>query len=154
AINSLPYRKIVHIWVFKKSDYKIHRVRSFALVKAVTKPPIKNSVFLQTMELASKATMILTQIGGTNTKLGDLRKLAHDIKKDYKRSMELWESKQVFARQLAILIMDKKQLSHAVIDDLVNDMRQHAETEKLQLMDWLMANQLMKDKKTIALIEG
>ncbi len=98
--------------------------------------------------------MILTQIGGTNTKLGDLRKLAHDIKKDHKLAMELWESKQFFARQLAILIMDKKQLSQAVIDDLVNDMQQHAETEKLQLMDWLMANQLMKDKKTIALIEG
>src|SRR5690606_38151373 len=58
------------------------------------------------------------------------------------------------ARQLAILIMDKKLLTEAVIDDLVKDISQHSEKERLQLIDWLMANQLMKDKKTIAMINS
>ena len=69
-------------------------------------------------------------------------------------AIELWSSKLFFARQLAILIMDKKQLSQEVIDNLIRDINQHNENEKLQLIDWLMANQLTKDKKTIALIES
>ena len=67
--------------------------------------------------------------------------------------MELWSSNFFFAQQLAILIMDKKYLSEDVIDKLINDVNRHNEKEKLQLVDWLMANQLTKDKKTIAVIE-
>lgn len=106
------------------------------------------------MNLSSKATNILTQINGKNTKLGDLRNIAKNIKKDHQLAIELWSSKLFFARQLAILIMDKKQLSEEVIDNLINDISQHTENEKLQLIDWLMANQLTKDKKTIEIIES
>lgn len=106
------------------------------------------------MNLSSKATDILTQINGKHTKLGDLRNIAKDIKKDHQLAIELWSSKLFFARQLAILIMDKKQLSQEVIDNLINDISEHKEHEKLQLVDWLMANQLTKDKKTIETIES
>lgn len=106
------------------------------------------------MKLSLKAENIIAQISGRNTKLGDLRKIAGDIKKDHELAMELWSAEQYFARQLAILIMDKKELSQEVIDSLDNDMKQHKEDERLQLMDWLMANQLSKDKKTIILMEN
>lgn len=69
-------------------------------------------------------------------------------------AMELWTSGSYFARQLAILIMDKKQLDQARIDELVRDIAMHGDEEKLQLIDWLMANQLAKDKRTIALMGG
>src|SRR5690606_28489431 len=105
------------------------------------------------MKLSSKAKNIFTQIEKT-TKLGDLRKIAANIKKDHALAMELWSTAHFFARQLAILIMDKKLLDEALIDQLLADMDQHPEKEKLQLMDWLMANQLLKDKKTLALIEN
>src|SRR5690554_7286413 len=42
---------------------------------------------------------------------------------------------------------------YTTLSDLA-DIDQHDENEKLQLIDWLMANQLTKDKKTVALIEG
>lgn len=106
------------------------------------------------MKLASKAENILAEVSGKNIKLGDLRKIANEIKKDHSLAMELWATKHFFARQLAILIMDKKQLSQEVIDDFDKDIRQHKEEERLQLIDWLMANQLSKDKKTIALMES
>ena len=106
------------------------------------------------MKLSSTATNILTQINSKNTKLGDLRNMAKEIKKDHQLAIELWSSKLFFARQLAILIMDKKQLSQEVIDNLINDISQHTENENLQLIDWLMANQLTKDKKTIEIIES
>ena len=106
------------------------------------------------MKLSTKAANILTQIAGGNTRFGDLRNIAKTIKKDHQLATELWSSKLFFARQLAILVMDKKLLTEEVIDDLISDMNQHNQNEKLQLMDWLMANQLTKDKKTIALMAG
>lgn len=111
-------------------------------------------VVMLIMKLSAKATNILTQISDRNTRLGDLRKIAGEVKKDHNLALELWSSELFFARQLAILIMDKKLLTEEVIDNLVSGIGQHNEKEKLHLMDWLMANQLTKDKKTIALIES
>lgn len=105
------------------------------------------------MGLSSQAKNILAKIN-TDTKLGDLRKIAGEIKKDHELALELWSTGQFLPRQLAILIMDKKQLSQKLTDNLDNDIRQHEEDEKLQLIDWLMANQLSKDKKTISLMES
>ena len=87
-------------------------------------------------------------------KLGDLRIIAKDIKIDHQLAMELWSTGEYLPRQLAILIMDKKFLSQELIDKLDKDMQKHPEEERNQLIDWLMANQLSKDKKTIALMES
>lgn len=105
------------------------------------------------MKLSSKAENILNKIDD-KTKLGDLRIIANDIKKDHDLAMELWATKKYLARQLAILIMDKKHLSQEFIDKLDKDIKRHKEDERSQLIDWLMANQLSKDKKTIALMES
>lgn len=105
------------------------------------------------MKLSAKAENILDQIAD-NARLGDLRKMANAIKKDHDLAMELWATEKYLARQLAILIMDKKFLSKEVIDKLTTDIQQHSYDERNHLMDWLMANQLSKDKKTIALIES
>lgn len=106
------------------------------------------------MQLSSKAEKILTQIDHKETKLGDLRKIATAIKKDHDLAMELWSTGKYLARQLAILIMDKKLLLQKVVDQLTKDIEEHKEDERVQLVDWLMANQLAKDKKTIVLIES
>lgn len=106
------------------------------------------------MKLSAKADIIATQVSHKNIKLGDLRTIAKDIKKDHPLSIELWSTKNFYARQLAILVMDKKLLTLDLIDKLVNDINQHNDKEKLQLTDWLMANQLMKDKKLISIIES
>ena len=103
------------------------------------------------MKHSPKAENILAQIN-TTTKLGDIRKIEGTIKKDHELAMELWSTQKFLPRQLAILIMDKKQLTQQVIDRLDKDIQQHTFNEKLQLMDWLMANQLSKDKNTIALM--
>lgn len=105
------------------------------------------------MKLSSKTENILGQIN-TKTKLGDLRKIAKDIKKDHELAMELWSAKRFFPRLLAILIMDNKRVSQDFINELDRDMQTHPLDERNQLMDWFMANQLVKDKKTIALIES
>ena len=49
------------------------------------------------------AENILSQIN-SKTKLGDLRKIAKDIKKDHELAMELWSTEEFLPRLLAILI--------------------------------------------------
>jgi len=105
------------------------------------------------MKLSSKAEQILLQIND-KTKLGDLRKIAKAIKKDHDLAMELWSSEKFLPRQLSILIMDSKLLSEDLINKLDKDILSHDFDERNQLTDWLMANQLTKDKKTIALINS
>lgn len=100
-----------------------------------------------------KAENILQQID-SNTKLGELRKIAKEIKKDHELAMELWSTGEFLPRILAILIMNKKLLSEEVLNMLDKDMQSHPSKERTNLMDWLMANQLTKSKKTIALIES
>lgn len=102
---------------------------------------------------SSKAEDILSQIN-SKTKLGDLRKIAKEIKKDHELALELWSTGEFLPRLLAILIMDKKLLSQDVLNEFDKDMQTHPFGERNNLMDWLMANQLTKDKKTIALMES
>ncbi|MCU9614330.1 DNA alkylation repair protein [Caldibacillus lycopersici] len=99
---------------------------------------------------SSKAETILSQIN-SKTKLGNLRKIAKDIKKkDHELAIELWTIEEFLPRLLAILIMDKKLLSQDVLNKLDKDMQTHTFDEGINLM----ANQLTKDKKTIALMES
>ncbi len=106
------------------------------------------------MKLSRQAENILVSLSGENVKLGDVRKIAREIKKDHDLASELWSSGQFLPRQLAILIMDKKLITEEVIDRLLDDMSQHPEKEKLQLVDWFMANQLLKDKQFLPIIEN
>jgi 3-methyladenine DNA glycosylase AlkD len=106
------------------------------------------------MKLSYRAENIYAQVNNKTTKLGDLRKIAKDIKKDHQLAMELWSIGEYLPRQLAILIMDPKLLSQELINKLDTDIQDHVMEEKHQLIDWLMANQLSRDKKTIALMES
>lgn len=104
------------------------------------------------MNLSSEAQKIYSQINADSTKLGDLKKIAGEIRKDHELAMELWSTAEYFPRLMATLIMDKKLLSQDLIDELNKGMTKHTSNERNHLMEWLMANQLTKGKKTIALI--
>ena len=64
------------------------------------------------------ASKLIEQLSSPATKLGEIRKIAKEIKKDHPLAMELWGSKSYFPRQLAILIFDKKELTEDLIDQL------------------------------------
>lgn len=105
------------------------------------------------MKHSPKAETILNQLTD-KTKLGDIKKLAKEIKKDHDLALELWATGKHPARLLAVLILDKKLLSQELIDKLDKDIKFHTKEERNLIIDWLMANQLSKDKKTIALMES
>lgn len=105
------------------------------------------------MKLSKRAQEIVTEINKGGTKLGDLRTIAKEIKKDHQLAEELWSTGEFLPQMLAILIFDKKELDTNSIDNLIKDIEQHqVDDERLQLIDWLMANQLTKEKKFISLI--
>lgn len=106
------------------------------------------------MKISSRSKEIYTKINQETTKLGDLRKIAKDIKKDHELAMELWSTGDFLPRLLAILVMDNKLLTQEFIDQLDMDIQSHEIGERNQLTDWLMANQLSRDKKTISLMES
>lgn len=106
------------------------------------------------MELSSKAKIVYHQIDKQTTKLGDLRKMAKELKVDHDLAMELWSTKEFLPRQLAILLMNNKILNQELIEKLDQDIQKHTFEERIHLIDWLMANQLTKNNKIISLIES
>lgn len=99
-------------------------------------------------------TEILSRLSGDDVKMGDIKKIAKEIKKDHALALELWASQQFHARMLAVLIMDKKLIDQPLIDQLVADLETHNLDEQQRIIDWFLANQLMKSKKTIALLNS
>lgn len=104
------------------------------------------------MGLPSRAKKIVAELNSGSLKMGDLKTRGKEIKKDHDLAMELWSSGQFYPRLLAILIFDPKLLTESAIDQLASDMLQHDAKERSQLADWLLANQLSKDKKHVSRI--
>jgi 3-methyladenine DNA glycosylase AlkD len=104
------------------------------------------------MALSARATKLIAEITSVKVKLGHLKAHGKEIKKDHALAMELWSTGELNPRLLATLIFDSKLLSEKVIGQLASDMLRHDLMERSQLADWLLANQLAKDKKLVALI--
>ena len=105
------------------------------------------------MVLSAAAKKITIELTNGNVKLGDIKKRGKEIKKDHDLAMELWSTGDFQARLLSTLIFDKKLLTQRVINQLASDMLSHDDQERPQLVDWFLANQLMKDKKLVSLME-
>ena len=106
------------------------------------------------MSLSAQAKKVYTEISAGNPKLGDLKKKAAEIKKDHGLALELWSTGEYYPRLLAILIFDKALLDQDALDRLAEDMLVHDYDQRNLLCDWLLANQLRKSKKTLALVES
>ncbi|MBL8799276.1 MAG: DNA alkylation repair protein [Planctomycetia bacterium] len=102
------------------------------------------------MALSASARKLVAEITQGNPKLGDLKARGKEIKKDHALALELWSTGEYYPRLLATLIFDNKLLAENVIDQLAADMLRHDAKERCQLADWLLANQLAKDKKLVS----
>lgn len=104
------------------------------------------------MALSVRARKIVSEFAD-EPKLGAIRNRGKEIRKDHDLAMELWSTGNYYPRLLSTLIFDKKLLTECVVEDLASDLLTHEEDERHQLGDWFLANQLMKDRKLVALIE-
>ncbi len=101
---------------------------------------------------ATTASQILSKLNTEAIRLGDIKKLGRELKKDHSLALELWATGSLNPRLLATLIFDKSHLDQEALEILATDLQSHDEGERNQIGDWLLANQLMKSKKTIALL--
>jgi 3-methyladenine DNA glycosylase AlkD len=78
-------------------------------------------------------------------KLGDLRKVAKTIKTDHDLALSLWETGNIDARLLAILLIKPKSLSADEVDRMVRSVTY------VQVADWLIAYVVKRhpDKETL-----
>lgn len=106
------------------------------------------------MALSAQVKKIVSEINDGEQKLGDIKKRGKEIKKDHNLAIELWSTGDYRARLLATLILDKKLLTESVVEELASDLLTHDENERAQLGDWLLANQLTKDRNLVALVES
>lgn len=106
------------------------------------------------MPLSSRAQQLHDQMA-PDTPMGTLKNLAKEIKKDHGLALELWSTAGVRSRLLAVLIMDKKRLDQDLLDSLCADLQVHPkDDDQTRIMEWLMANQLMKSAAGNRLIES
>jgi len=97
------------------------------------------------MALSPKAQELHDQVAPDGTPAGTLKKLAKAVKQDHALAMELWATGNLNCRLTAVLIMDKARLDQQLVDALCDDMLEHPDTGgKTRIMEWLMANQLLK----------
>ena len=104
------------------------------------------------MASSARAEKLVAGITNGNVKMGDIKARGKEIKKDHALAMELWSTGEYYPRLFATLIFDKKLLAENVIAELASDILRHDAEERCQLADWLLANQLAKDKKLVSLI--
>lgn len=104
------------------------------------------------MGLSAKAKKLVAEITA-GARFGDIKKRGSEINKDHDLAMELWSTGNYFPRLLATLILDKKLLTESVIEKFASDLLTHEEEERNQIGDWLLANQLTKDRKLVAMME-
>ena len=62
------------------------------------------------MALDMSTENLFSRLNTDTIKLGEIKKLAKEIKRDHDLAMELWASESFYPRMLAVLIMDKKQV--------------------------------------------
>ncbi len=81
-------------------------------------------------------------------RLGDIRKLAKEIKANHELAIALWETRNIDARLLAILLLKPKDLSVDAMDRMVRSVR------FVQVADWLNANVVKKHPDKEVLRQG
>lgn len=105
------------------------------------------------MATTTRAGEIIEALGAA-PKMGEIKKHAKAIKTDHDLALELWATGGYYPRMLAALIFDKARLDAGVLEDLAGDLEAHPADERNRVSEWLLANQLMKRKPLVALLEG
>lgn len=103
--------------------------------------------------LSEEAKEIASQIASAAPRMGDIRKIAAKVKINHELALELWQTADFHLRLTAALIFDKRRLTEEFLDVVAADLVTHPQPERDQITDWLLANQLSKDKRLASLME-
>ena len=85
------------------------------------------------MILSAKGQETLLRIKANSAPLAEIKALAKEIGRDQPLALEHWATGQLQSRLLAILVLDRKLLDQALVDELVAGMANCSLTERNQL---------------------
>lgn len=96
------------------------------------------------MSATPDARDVLERIERTKPNNTQLRALAKELKKNHPLAVELWKSGGFSARMLSFLLLDLKAVDVAALESMIADLEKAEGKEQSQLLDWLIANVVMK----------
>lgn len=96
------------------------------------------------MGSATEAQALLERLESTRANNTEIRNLAKELGKNAELAAQLWDSGGFSARMLSLLILDLKAVDVPRIERMIGDLEAAEGKEQSQLLDWLIANVVMK----------
>jgi 3-methyladenine DNA glycosylase AlkD len=96
------------------------------------------------MTSPAEATNVLERLDRTKPNNTEIRALAKQLGKSAELAADLWRRGGFSARMLSLLILDLKTVDVAYVDMLLADIEATDGREQSQLLDWMIANVIMK----------
>lgn len=96
------------------------------------------------MSVPTNAQALLERLDGSRLLNTEIRVIAKEVGKSSDLAAQLWKSGGFNARMLSLLILDLKAVDAPYMETLVSDLEAADAREQSQLLDWLIANVIMK----------
>ncbi len=96
------------------------------------------------MSSATDARALLERLDRTGVQKGEIRTIAKEQGKNHALAVQLWKSGGVNARMLSFLLLDLKAVDVPYLEMLVADVEGAGEADQSQLLDWMVANVIVK----------
>jgi 3-methyladenine DNA glycosylase AlkD len=96
------------------------------------------------MSAATEAQTLLERLAGTRPNNTEIRAIAKEQGKNPELAAHLWKNGGFSARMLSLLITDLKTVDVPWLERMISDLEAADGKEQSQLLDWLIANVIMK----------
>ena len=96
------------------------------------------------MSSATEAQALLERLDRTRPNNTEIRNIAKEQGKNAELAVHLWKNGGFSARMLSLLILDLKALDVPWMERIISDLHAADGKEQSQLLDWLIANVIMK----------
>lgn len=96
------------------------------------------------MSAATDTQALLERLDSTRPNNTGIRNLAKEQGKNPELAAKLWKNGGFSARMLSLLILDLKAVDVPIIERMISDLEAADGKEQSQLLDWLIANVIMK----------
>jgi 3-methyladenine DNA glycosylase AlkD len=96
------------------------------------------------MSAATEAQALLERLESTRPNNTEIRNLAKELGKNAELAAQLWTHGGFSARMLSLLILDLKAVDVPYIERMIGDLEAADGKEQSQLLDWMIANVIMK----------
>lgn len=96
------------------------------------------------MSSATDAQALLERLERTRPNNTEIRTIAKELGKNAKLAADLWKSGGYSARMLSLLILELKTVDVPYVERMISDLEAADAKDRSQLLDWTIANVIMK----------